>query len=136
VIVGVAATEGSYYDRMTAGIELSEKKRRAATARGDRVRAQVRREFEIRDLSNRTLTPESEIQANADWRADTDKIVGAHVAGEQWGHRLTVMYGVAHLAGAVEMMQDQLDNVIRRQDETNALLRRIADALEATYRTT
>lgn len=132
----VAATEGSYYDRMREGIELSERKRRAATARGDRVRAQVRREFEIRDRSNRTLTPESEVQASADWRADTDKIVGAHVGGEQWGHRLTVMYGVAHLVVAVDLMQDQLDNVIRRQDETNALLRRIADALEATYRTT
>ena len=130
------ATEGSYYDRMRAGVEMSENERRGVVRRAARIRVAVRREFEVRDRASRVQTPDSEIEASASWRADQDQIVKARIGGEQWGQRLTTMYGVAHLADSVEMMQDQLDNVIKRQDETNALLRRIADTLDAAYRTT
>lgn len=127
----VVSTSGSLIKRMIDGMKLSEAKRAAALRRGDSVRARAEEELAMRaDARGASFDPR-DAGFTAGWTADHDPVVQAAVAGEQWGSRLTTMYGVAAMAVTVTDMQPTLERVASQQKQIIALLERIAVALES-----
>lgn len=130
----VLGTVGSFFQRMQSGMKFSEEKRIAADDRVNEVREHVKRQLRNRPNRGMTLSDfDIDVQANRVTRDDqtTSDLVG----GEQWGQRLTVMYGVAHLASAVNITNRHLTELVTQQAATIELLQQVLDELRNTKST-
>jgi hypothetical protein len=135
VTVGkIVATVGSMFDRMMEGIAESERHRERADRIAKRVKDTARTEFLARRSS--VTRSSAAMEAVAQARADADPLVKAAIDGEQWGQRLTTMYGIAHLTIQMDEMLVEQRRANELQKETNALLRVIGRALVQSLKTT
>lgn len=117
----VPAASGSAYDRMLAGIEMSERSRTKALRRSERVRADTVTELTQRDIKAGRATSHTQVDAAATRNADNDSIVKANIANEQWGCRLATMYGIVHLTDELAELHDHM-RAIRSELHSIALL--------------
>lgn len=118
------STVGTLYQRMLDGIKTSEENRTLASERADLVRERALDAMRSRPERIIHLT-EHDAKVQADATADADRVVQAYVGGEQWGHRLTSMYGIAHIAYMMSKTYMKLIKIHSAQNTTNRLLQEI-----------
>lgn len=123
----VVATLGSYYDRMHNAVRLAELHRVAAHRRAAQVSAKARREYIERAAYRGVVAPETSVKSASSIAAENDHVVKEHVGNEQWGGRLTTMYGIAHLADTANEYLELQHHIVDQNNQIIALLTNIAN---------
>lgn len=125
----VIATIGSLLGRMQSGVRFSERERIAVAERAEVIREREAARLRAGRQKIGMPLPERDIMTHASGAADKDPVVRVHVGNEQWGQRLTVMYGVAHLATAITETNRHLATLTTQQTTVINLLQQVLDEL-------
>ena len=119
------STSGPYIQRMLDGITLSENERRRVERRDEEVRNRARASRMRRLGMSGDYQFDPLTESIAQQHVNDDHEIGVAVGNEQWGQRLTVMYGIAHLVAESQRVREQLDTLIELQRTTNQILSRL-----------
>lgn len=121
----VYSVQGSFVQRMMDGIELSETARTDAQRRGAEVRDQTRTSLMRRAGRRGPYQRDPLTESIAEQHVADDYAVRLAIGNEQWGQRLTTMYGVAQLVTDSQKMHAQLDEITELLRTTNRILSRL-----------
>lgn len=126
----VICTEGTFIEKMNEAIKFSEEKRKRVTTLGKIIGDKARSELIRRHRQMRMEPPsQADIDTKADSAIEADARWRLAVADEQWGYRLTTMYGIAELVAAQREANDLARRQLAEQRTTNDLLRMLSGQL-------
>lgn len=130
-------SEGTYKAKMAEAIRFSEDKRQRVVDLGLEIGGIARTELMRRHEQIGMRPPsQADLDTKADAAVEADARWRVACADEQWGYRLTTMYGIAELVAAAnegneliryqnKLMREQLE----AQKKTNELLERLVGKL-------
>lgn len=125
--------DGDNYQRMLDGKQLSERHRLAVTNRAEDIRKSAVQEFLRRAEQTGNTTAISHASAYATQRINNDVEIKADIGGEQWGFRLTTMYGILHLTDEFNMLNNEVASLHDRINDIHDKVASMNDKVNDIY---